>query len=341
MNILKEHMDWLKQRPQRLRRSAGIRDLVRETRLCADNLVMPFFVVKGKNVRQAIPSLQGQFRLSKELLIDELALCARDGVRTILLFGIPEKKDEAASGAFEPNGVVQDAVKAIKDKLPDITVITDVCLCQYTSHGHCGVLVKGKGEKVEIDTAATLDLLSKTAVSHVRAGADIVAPSAMTDGQVGALRQGLDNDGFSDVPIMAYSVKYASSFYGPFREAAGSTPAFGDRSSYQLDTANAGEALREAALDVAEGADIVMVKPALAYMDVIRRISERSSVPVAAYNVSGEYAMVKAASAAGLIDEKKTVAEILTGIRRAGASIIISYHARDAAGWMAEIGNHK
>lgn len=327
-------MDWLKQKPQRMRQNSGLRNLLRETRLCAANLVMPFFVVTGKNERQPIASLAGQNRLSRDLLITEVETCARAGVKTVLLFGIPAKKDESASGAFDRDGVVQEAVKALKDALPEITVITDVCLCEYTSHGHCGIVTKSRNDHGDIDDRATREILAKTALSHAEAGADMVAPSAMMDGQVAALRLELDRGGFFRVPIMAYSAKYASSFYGPFREAAGSAPSFGDRSSYQMDPANSREALREAELDISEGADIVMVKPALAYLDVISRLSERSSVPVAAYNVSGEYAMVKAAAAAGYIDEKKAVLEILTSIRRAGASIIISYHAREAAGWL-------
>jgi porphobilinogen synthase len=316
----------LVERPRRLRRSERLRALVRETRLTADRLVYPLFVTPGRGVRREIASLPGCFHLSA----DEAAREAREaeglGLAGVLLFGLPESKDAFGSEAWSDRGVVQEAVRAIRAQCRDLLVMTDVCLCEYTSHGHCGVV---EGEEVRNDP--TLGLLARMAVSHARAGAHVVAPSDMMDGRVAALRRGLDAEGFADVAILSYAAKYASAFYGPFREAADSAPQFGDRRSYQMDPANRREALREVCLDVAEGADMVMVKPALAYLDVIREVRDRVDVPVAAYNVSGEYAMVKAAAARGWIDEDRIMRETLTSIARAGADVIITYHAKDYA----------
>jgi porphobilinogen synthase len=316
-------------RLRRLRGSDAIRRLVRETRLSAEDFVYPLFVVHGSGVRNAIPSMPGQCQLS----VDQLPAEARElralGVPAVLLFGIPASKDEQATGAYAPDGIVQQAVRALKEADPDLLVVTDVCLCEYTSHGHCGIVKNG-----DVDNDATLPLLAQTALSHARAGAGMVAPSAMMDGQVAAIRQALDENGFGQTPIMAYAAKYASAFYGPFREAAESAPQFGDRCGYQMDPANAREALREIESDVAEGADIVMVKPALAYLDVLARARQRFDLPLAAYNVSGEYAMIKAAIANGWLDEKRVVLEVLTAIKRAGADIVITYHAKDAARWL-------
>jgi porphobilinogen synthase len=318
---------------RRLRASAGLRGLVRETELHAAHLVLPMFVLESApGGREAIGSMPGVERLGIADALAEARLAAELGLPGVMLFGVPVEKDEQGSSAWDPDGAVQLATRAIKDELPELLVITDVCLCEYTSHGHCGVL----REDGAVDNDATLELLARTAVSHARAGADIVAPSDMMDGRVAAIREELDAEGFAETPIMAYSAKFASAFYGPFREAAGSTPAFGDRRSYQMDPANGREAVREALLDVGEGADMVMVKPALAYGDLIRAVKEQTGLPVAAYNVSGEYAMVKAASAAGHLDERATVLEILTSLRRAGADTIITYHAKDAARWLAE-----
>jgi porphobilinogen synthase len=325
-------------RPQRLRQNQAIRTLVRETWLNPESLVMPYFVVEGTGVRRPIASLPGQYHFSPDRLAEEVSAASTDGIRMVLLFGIPDRKDDTGSGASASDGVVQKAVRAVKERVPDMLVVTDVCLCAYTAHGHCGVLRRNGDGGADIDHAATLERLAETALSHARAGADIVAPSAMADGQVRAIRDALDEYGFCRLPILAYSVKYASAFYGPFREAAGSAPGFGDRTGYQMDPANGREALREAALDRDEGADMLMVKPALGYLDIVRQLADRYVLPVAAYNVSGEYAMLKAAAAAGWIDEKKAVMETLTCIRRAGASIIISYHARDAACWLNEAG---
>jgi porphobilinogen synthase len=317
-------------RMRRLRKSGLLRGMVRETELSAAHLIYPMFVELGTDTRTPIEAMPGIERLSISHAVEEAGAAAGLGIPALLLFGLPAEKDEQASGAYDDEGVVQLAVRGIKDAHPDLVVITDVCLCGYTSHGHCGV-VRDDGT---IDNDVTLELLAKTAISHAEAGADAVAPSDMMDGRVGALRSQLDSEGYADTPIVAYSAKFASAFYGPFREAADSAPAFGDRRTYQMDPANADEAVREALLDVEEGADVVMVKPALPYLDVVRRVKEATRVPVAAYNVSGEYAMVKAAAAAGYLDERATVLEALTGIRRAGADMVITYHAKDVAGWL-------
>jgi len=325
---------------RRLRASAGLRGLVRETELRASQLVLGLFVAephaRGGRERLEIDSMPGVARLSVAAAVAEAHEAAALGLGAVMLFGIPDEKDEDGSGAWDDEGAVQLAVRAIKQAVPELLVITDVCLCEYTSHGHCGVLRDdGRGAPV-LDNDASVELLARTAVSHARAGADLVAPSDMMDGRVGAIREELDAEGFADVPILAYSAKFASAFYGPFRDAADSAPAFGDRRSYQMDPANGREAVREALLDVQEGADMLMVKPALAYGDLIRAVKEATGMPVAAYNVSGEYAMVKDAAAAGHIDERATVLEILTSLRRAGADTIITYHAKDAARWLAE-----
>jgi porphobilinogen synthase len=318
-------------RLRRLRRTEPLRDLVRETDLTAEHLVQPLFITAGEGVREPISSMPGLERLSISEAVAEVTEIGAAGVRAVLLFGIPASKDEVGSEAYDDEGVVQMAVRALKEAHPEIVVITDVCLCEYTSHGHCGIVREG-----EVDNDLTLELLAKTAISHARAGADAVAPSDMMDGRVGALRSQLDAEGHKDLPIVAYSAKFASAFYGPFREAAGSAPSFGDRRSYQMDPANADEAVREALLDVEEGADMVMVKPALPYLDVIRRVKDATRVPVAAYNVSGEYAMLKAAAAAGYLDERATVLETLIAIRRAGADVVITYHAKDVARWLSQ-----
>jgi len=317
-------------RLRRLRRTPVLRDLVRETRVSAGDLVLPLFVVEGLEGRAPIAAMPGVDRLGLREVVAEAGEAAALGLPAVLLFGIPAEKDEQGSGAWDDEGVVQLATRAIKDAHPDLLVIADLCLCEYTSHGHCGLL-RGDGS---VDNDASVELLARTAVSQARAGADVIAPSDMMDGRVGAIRTALDDDGLSDTPILAYSAKFASAFYGPFREAADSTPAFGDRRGYQMDPANGDEALREVRLDVEEGADMVMVKPALPYLDVIRRVKDESRMPVAAYNVSGEYAMVKAAAAAGWLDERAAVLEALTAIRRAGADIVITYHAKDAARWL-------
>ena len=317
-------------RLRRLRRTSPLRDLVRETRLDAGDLVLPLFIESGLEGRAPIEAMPGVDRLSFSAAVEEAGRAHALGLGGVLLFGIPSHKDEEGSGAWEDDGVVQLATRAIKEAHPDLIVMTDVCLCEYTSHGHCGI-VRQDGH---VDNDASIELIARTAVSQARAGADVVAPSDMMDGRIGAVRRALDEEGFTDVPIVAYSAKFASAFYGPFREAAGSAPAFGDRRAYQMDPANADEALREALLDVQEGADVVMVKPALPYLDVIRSVKDATKLPVAAYNVSGEYAMVKAAAAAGHLDERATVLETLTSIRRAGADIVITYHAKDAAQWL-------
>jgi porphobilinogen synthase len=317
-------------RMRRLRKTGGLRDLVRETELSVSHLVLPLFVELGTDRRTPVEAMPGIARLSISHAVEEAGAARALGIPAVLLFGIPADKDEQASGAYDEEGVVQLAVRAIKERHPDLVVMTDVCLCEYTSHGHCGV-VRADGQ---VDNDVTLELLAKTAISHAAAGADAVAPSDMMDGRVAALRSQLDAEGHSETPIVAYSAKFASAFYGPFREAAASTPAFGDRRSYQMDPANPEEAVREALLDAEEGADVVMVKPALGYLDVIRRVREATSLPVAAYNVSGEYAMIKSAAASGYIDERTAVLEALTGIRRAGADIVITYHARDVAQWL-------
>jgi porphobilinogen synthase len=317
-------------RLRRLRRTSPLRDLVRETRVDAGDLVLPLFVESGLDGRAPVAAMPGVDRLSISAAVEEAGRAAQLGLGGVLLFGIPAEKDEEGSGAWDEEGVVQLATRAIKDAHPDLVVMTDVCLCEYTSHGHCG-LVRADGH---VDNDASVELIARTAVSQARAGADVVAPSDMMDGRIGAVRRALDEDGLTDVPIVAYSAKFASAFYGPFREAAGSAPAFGDRRAYQMDPANADEAVREALLDVQEGADVVMVKPALPYLDVIRSVKDATKLPVAAYNVSGEYAMVKAAAAAGHLDERATVLETLTSIRRAGADVVITYHAKDAAEWL-------
>ena len=310
--------------------------MVRETALQADDLIEPFFVRPGRRTRRPISAMPGCHQLSADELAREVKLGKALGIGAVLIFGIPEKKDSVGSGAYAQDGVVQEAIRALKAADPDLVVMTDLCFCGYTDHGHCGVLKKKGARDWELDNDATLELIRKTAVSQARAGADIIAPSAMMDGMVGAIRRSLDEAGFQNTGIMAYSAKYASAFYGPFREAAESPPNFGDRSSYQMDSANAQEALREVAEDVQEGADIVMVKPALAYLDVIRRVKEKFGVPVAAYNVSGEFAMLKAAAAKGWLDEERAILEVLTSFKRAGADLIITYHARAAAQFLKQ-----
>src|SRR5215217_8038299 len=316
---------------RRLRKTGVMRDMVRETELTPRDFVYPMFVELGTDSRTPIEAMPGVDRLSISHAVEEAGEVHALGIPAVLLFGIPADKDEQGSGAYDDEGVVQLAVRALKDAYPELVVITDVCLCGYTSHGHCGVVL----ENGSVDNDLSLELLAKTAISHARAGADAVAPSDMMDGRVGALRSQLDAEGHKDLPIIAYSAKFASAFYGPFREAADSAPSFGDRRSYQMDPANSDEAVREALLDVEEGADMVMVKPALPYLDVVRRVKDATRVPVAAYNVSGEYAMLKAAAAAGYLDEEATVMESLTAIRRAGADIVITYHAKDVARWLS------
>ena len=331
-------------RPRRLRQNPKLRALVRETDLTVEHLVLPLFVRDGKRIRKPVTSMPGQFQLSVDELVREAGRAAKLGVPGVILFGIPERKDEKASGAYAANGIVSKAVRALKKELPELIVMCDVCLCEYMSHGHCGIVRKSKkygGAGVpacdyRIDNDATLDLLAKAALAYAEAGADMVAPSDMMDGRVAAIRSALDKAGFVDTPIMSYAAKFASAFYGPFREAAESPPQFGDRRTYQMDYANADEALREVALDIEEGADIVMVKPALGYQDLIWRVKEKFHYPVACYSVSGEYAMVKAAARNGWIDEKAIVLEMLTGLRRAGADIILTYWAQDVARWLKE-----
>ena len=318
-------------RPRRLRRTGVLRSLVRETELSVSHFVYPIFVTHGEDVRREVPSMPGIYQWSLDRLGQEVEEVGSLGIPAVLLFGLPEAKDESGSEAYNDGGIVQRAIRRIKGLAPELLVVTDVCLCEYTSHGHCGVIRNG-----EVDNDSTLDLLARTAVSHAAAGADIVAPSDMMDGRVGAVRQALDERGYSQIPIMAYSAKYASSFYGPFREAAECAPQFGDRRGYQMDPPNRREAVREALLDVAEGADIVMVKPALPYLDIIRDLRENLSLPVAAYNVSGEYSMIKAAASNGWLDERLATLEALNAIRRAGADIIISYHAKEVARWLEE-----
>lgn len=313
-------------RPRRLRESALLRKMVRETRLDVDDLIYPLFAVHGRGIREAIPSMPGQYRLSVDELVKEAKDAAGMRIPALLLFGLPTEKDLRGSEAYAEDGIVQQAIRAVKDTIPDLLVITDVCLCQYTSHGHCGVVEDGR-----VKNDPTLDLLARTAVSHVEAGADMVAPSDMMDGRVAAIREALDDGGFQETPIMAYSAKYASSFYGPFRDAVESAPQFGDRRSYQMDPGNAIEALREVGLDVDEGADIIIVKPALPYLDVIARVKGEFGLPVAAYSVSGEYAMIKAAGRLGWLDEERAMMETLLAIRRAGADLVITYFAKDVA----------
>ncbi len=316
-------------RPRRLRSNETIRRMVRETNLQIDDLIYPLFVIAGRGIKNEIPSMPGCYQES----VDEVVKSAKEvydlDIPAVILFGIPEHKDEMATHAYKEDGVIQQAIKAIKDKVPELYIITDICLCEYTSHGHCGI-VKGN----EILNDPTLELLQKEALSHARAGADMVAPSDMMDGRVKAIREALDREGFSHIPIMSYAAKYASAFYGPFREAAQSAPQFGDRRSYQMDPPNRREALREVRLDIEEGADIVMVKPALSYLDIISDVKNKFDLPVAAYNVSGEYSLVKAAALRGWIDEKRIVLEILTSIKRAGADLILTYHAKDVARWL-------
>jgi porphobilinogen synthase len=319
-------------RPRRLRRTEALRRLTRETRLSVDQLVYPLFVTAGRGVHDQVASMPGVYHWSADTVAAEAERVAALGIPAVLLFGLPEHKDEVGSGAFAPDGVVQQATRAIKRAVPDLLVIADTCLCEYTSHGHCGVLAGPDNPDVRNDP--TLELLARTAVSQAEAGVDVVAPSDMMDGRVGALRRALDEHGFEHVAILSYAAKYASAFYGPFREAADSAPQFGDRRTYQMDPPNLREALREITLDIEEGADAVMVKPALAYLDVVRAARERFDVPLAAYNVSGEYSMVKAAAANGWLDERRVTLEILTGIARAGADIIITYHAKDVARWL-------
>ena len=313
-------------RARRLRKNETLRRMVRETKVSVDDFIYPLFVTHGRKVRNEISSMPGIAQLSVDYAVREADETFRLGVPAVILFGIPKKKDPRGSEAYARAGIIQQAIRAIKDKLPGLVVITDVCLCEYTSHGHCGVVVKG-----EVDNDATLELLGKMSVSHAEAGADMVAPSDMMDGRVQAIRKALDRSGFENLPIMAYAAKHASGFYGPFREAAESTPQFGDRRSYQMDPSNAREALREVRLDVQEGADIIMVKPALPYLDIIRVVREEFDLPVGAYNVSGEYSMIKAASQRGWLDGERVMMEVLTGIKRAGADLILTYFAKDAA----------
>ena len=319
-------MQFPEYRPRRLRKNENFRRLIRETRLSVDDLIYPLFVVPGKNVKKQIQSMPGNFQMSIDNIVAEAQKVRELGIPGILLFGIPSRKDELATGAFAKAGIIQQAVLRIKKEVPDILVITDVCLCEYTSHGHCGMIENGM-----VDNDTTLEVLAETAVSHARAGADMVAPSAMMDGQIAAIREGLDENSFENVPVMAYAAKYASCFYGPFREAAESAPQVGDRKGYQMDPANGDEAMREITLDVAEGADIIMVKPALPYLDIIYRAKQEFDLPLAAYNVSGEFAMIKAAASLGWLDEERAMIESLTSIKRAGADIIITYWAKDLA----------
>ncbi len=317
-------------RPRRLRGVPMLREMVQETRLSARDFVYPLFVTHGRNVQQEIAPMPGIFQLSLDRLLLEIATVVDLGIPAVLLFGIPRSKDAEGSEAYDANGIIQEAVRVIKQAAPELLVITDICLCDYTDHGHCGVIDDGA-----VDNDRSLDLLARTALCQAEAGSDMVAPSAMMDGQVAAIRSALDGASFTDTPIMSYSAKYASAFYGPFRAAAGSTPGFGDRKGYQIDPPNGNEALREIEMDIAEGADIVMVKPALAYLDVITRAKQAFTTPVAAYNVSGEYAMVKAASQNEWLDGKRSTIEILTAIKRAGADLIISYHSKDIAEWLS------
>lgn len=313
-------------RLRRLRQNEAIREMVSETILHQRNFIYPVFIVEGNNIRNEIKSMPGIYQLSVDNTINECEEVLKLGIKSVILFGIPNHKDETGSGAYASDGIIQKALKSIKGSLPELVVVTDVCLCEYTSHGHCGVIIDGK-----VDNDKTLELLTKEAVSHAEAGADIVAPSDMMDGRIAAIRKGLDANGFSEIPIMAYSAKYSSSFYGPFREAAESAPQFGDRKSYQMDFRNSDEAMREIFLDIKEGADMIMVKPALSYLDIIRRAKDNFNIPIAAYNVSGEYSIIKSAAAAGWIDGEKAMMEILYSIKRAGADIIITYFAKEAA----------
>ncbi len=318
---------------RRLRRTAGLRALVRETRLSTDDLILPLFVTEGEGVREEIPSMPGVFRESVDVTADHAEEAAQAGIRAVILFGIPAAKDSEGSGSYDPQGAVQRAVRLLRDRSPDLVIVTDTCLCEYTDHGHCGIL----DSQADVDNDATLEVLARVAVSQAESGADLVAPSGMIDGQVAAIRGSLDVAGHQGVGILAYSAKYASAFYGPFRDAAQGAPSFGDRRSQQMDPANAAEAVREARQDLAEGADLIMVKPALAYLDVVRRLRETfEGVPLVAYNVSGEYAMVKAAAAAGWLAERSAVLEVLTSMKRAGADLLITYHAGDVAQWLRD-----
>jgi len=334
-------MPFPQERPRRLRRTEALRRLVRETKLSPDDFIWPLFVLPGKKVRNPVKSMPGVFQLSVDELVAEAQAGYEAGVRSVILFGIPEKKDEQGTGAYDSDGIVPRAIRALKEQVPGMVVMTDVCMCEYTDHGHCGILkapkAGGPGQDLGVDNDATLPLLAKEAVAHARAGADVVAPSDMMDGRVAAIRAALDADGYVDVPIMSYAAKYAGAFYGPFRDAAESAPREGagipkDRKGYQMDPGNWREALREVALDVAEGADMLMVKPAVPYLDIVRLIRDRYDLPLAAYHVSGEYAMIKAAAERGWVDEERVVLETLTCIRRAGADLILTYHAKDAAG---------
>ena len=323
----------LKIRPRRLRKSPAIRDMVRETNLSVKDLIAPLFVRYGRGIKEPIPSMPGQYRFSQDSIVDEVKEIWDMGIPAIILFGIPDKKDPIGSGSWAEDGVVQQAIKAIKDSIPDIVVITDVCLCEYTDHGHCGIPKNGI-----IDNDTTLEYLQRQAVSHAKAGADIVAPSDMMDGRVAAIRDALDEEGYVDVAILSYAVKYASAFYGPFRDAAESAPQFGDRTTYQMDPANALEAIKEASLDIDEGADMVMVKPALPYLDIIYRVRQICDIPVAAYNVSGEYAMLKAADEKGWLDGTRCMLEMLVSIKRAGADLILTYFTKDVARLLQALG---
>jgi len=319
-------------RPRRLRRTENIRSLVRETHVTVNDLIYPLFICEGKKIKQEIKSMPGIYRFSIDNALEEIKSAMDLGIKAVILFGIPDKKDEVGTSAYIKDGIIQRAVAKIKEKFPDLVVITDVCLCEYTSHGHCGIIKNG-----EVDNDATLEQLAKVAVSHARAGADIVAPSDMMDGRVGRIREALDEAGFSDVAILSYAVKYCSAFYGPFREAADSAPKFGDRRSYQMDPANSREALREAYLDIEEGADIIMVKPAMPYLDIIKMLRQEFNYPLAAYQVSGEYAMIKAASQIGWLDEERILWESIISIKRAGADLIITYFAKKIAEMLAKI----
>jgi porphobilinogen synthase len=318
-------------RPRRLRQGVTLRRMVRETRLSVDQLVLPMFAIAGHGHEVPIDAMPGHARMSSDLLAERAARAFAAGVPAVLLFGVTEHKDELGTKSFDPHGEVQEAIGAVKRVAPEMVIITDVCLCEYTSHGHCGILRAG-----QVDNDVSLEALARAAVSHADAGADIVAPSDMMDGRVGAIRAALDSHGHQDVAILSYAAKYASGFYGPFREAAGSTPSFGDRRGYQMDPANGREALREVALDIAEGADMVMVKPAVAYLDVVAAVRQITTLPVAAYHVSGEFSMIKAAAARGWLDERTVALEVLTGITRAGADLVITYYAEDAAAWLKE-----
>lgn len=318
-------------RHRRLRRTSAMREMVRETHLHKEDFIYPIFVVEQENVKQEVPSMPGVFHLSLDLLLEEIQEVVSLGIKSVILFGVPNEKDEVGSCAYDENGIVQEATKLVKKHFPDLVVVADTCLCQYTSHGHCGVIKDGY-----VQNDKSLELLAKTAVSQARAGADIIAPSNMMDGFVAAIRHGLDEAGFVDVPIMSYAVKYASAFYGPFRDAAHSTPQFGDRKTYQMDPANRLEALREAESDINEGADFLIVKPALSYLDIMRDVKNNFNAPIVAYNVSGEYSMIKAAAQNGWISEKEIVLEKLTSMKRAGADLIITYFAKDAARWLSE-----